>query len=529
MASEAASFGLSRFNWLRNILVLLAIWEVAGQMHLVASGALPAPSAILVRFWTDLADYPPHVWSTIQSALLGFLIGNAIAIGAGILFVISPLALRLSRGINIAIFALPPIAIVPVLVLTLSGMTPRIVLAALGCYFVTMTATVIGLTQVDARSIDVIRAYGGGSWQAMKLVQVRSALPTIVGGLRIAAPNAVLGAILAEFGGGGRSGLGTYLIGSLGRADPPRLWGIGLVATAIAGLAYAIFAIAGSRVIGSSRAVTVPTSASPRSASDWSGNPAKVAALAIASAAMPLLLWWLLLKTLGVPELIAKTPAGVVDYLFLAEASPRAQQRLLAALLQTLPITAVGLFAGLAFAFVLAICSEIFPAATRTLMPVALVTQTMPLVALTPLLVLLLGRGTALTLWITISVTFFPSFVTIAQGLALVPRAALEVPRAYGATKMKELRLVAVPASLPYLFAAMRLAVPRALLGVMIAEWLATGKGLGNLLNQSRGYLDYGMIWTVAAVSVLLSVVFYQIVVLVERWLLGRLGMRTSE
>ena len=89
--------------------------------------------------------------------------------------------------------------------------------------------------------------------------------------------------------------------------------------------------------------------------------------------------------------------------------------------------------------------------------------------------------------------------------------------------------LVAILASLPYLFAAMRLAVPRALLGVMIAEWLATGTGLGNLLNQSRGYLDYGMIWTVAAVSVLLSVVFYQIVVLSERWLLGRLGMRTSE
>jgi ABC-type nitrate/sulfonate/bicarbonate transport system permease component len=244
---------------------------------------------------------------------------------------------------------------------------------------------------------------------------------------------------------------------------------------------------------------------------------------------MPLLLWWLLLKMLGVPELIAKTPAGVVDYLFLADAAPRAQHRLLAALVQTLPITALGLLAGLAFAFLLAICSEIFPAATRTLMPVALVTQTMPLVALTPLLVLLLGRGMAVTLWITISVTFFPSFVTIAQGLALVPRAALEVPRAYGATKMKELQLVAIPASLPYLFAAMRLAVPRALLGVMIAEWLATGTGLGNLLNQSRGYLDYGMIWTVAAVSVLLSVLFYQIVVLAERWLLGRLGMRTSE
>ena len=54
----------------------------------------------------------------------------------------------------------------------------------------------------------------------------------------------------------------------------------------------------------------------------------------------------------------------------------------------------------------------------------------------------------------------------------------------------------------------MRLAAPRALLGVMIAEWLATGTGLGNLLNQSRGYLDYGMIWTVATVSVLVAVGF---------------------
>ena len=74
-----------------------------------------------------------------------------------------------------------------------------------------------------------------------------------------------------------------------------------------------------------------------------------------------------------------------------------------------------------------------------------------------------------------------------------------------------------------------RLTVPRALLGVMIAEWLATGKGLGNLLNQSRGFLDFGMIWSVAAVSVLLSVVFYQLVVMVETRVLRRLGMATAE
>lgn len=517
----------SRLGWLRNLAILLALWEVAGRFQLVASGALPAPSAVLARFWADMGDYPPHVLATLEASLLGFLIGNAIALLAGIAFVLSPVLLRLFRGVNIAIFALPPIAISPVLVLTFSGMAPRVILAAIGCYFATMTATVLGLTQADARSLDVVRAYGGGRWDELRLVQLRSALPSILGGLRVAAPAAVLGAILAEFGGGGRYGLGTYLLGSLGRADPPRLWGIGLTATLIAGLAYAAFALMGRKVTGTARAVTVPTAAPAAPAG--AGNRATALLLAMAAAGLPLLLWWLLLVVLDVPEMIAKTPAGIIDYLFMGGGAVQAQQRLLAALLETIPIAVAGLAAGLAFAFLLAILADLFPAITRSFMPVALVTQTMPLVALTPLLVLMLGRGTPLILWVTISVTFFPSFVTIAQGMAMVPRAALDVPRAYGATRLQQMRLVSIPASLPYLFAATRLAAPRALLGVMIAEWLATGTGLGNLLNQSRGYLDYGMIWTVAVVSVLIAVAFYQVVVVVERWTLARLGMRTTE
>jgi ABC-type nitrate/sulfonate/bicarbonate transport system permease component len=237
---------------------------------------------------------------------------------------------------------------------------------------------------------------------------------------------------------------------------------------------------------------------------------------------LPFAVWWGLLLALRVPDMIGKSPVAVFDYLFLADGAATAQARLLAALAQTLPIALVGLAAGLAFAFALAVTSQIFPGFTRAFLPVALVTQTMPLVALTPLLVLMLGRGTAVTLWITISVTFFPAYVMIAQGLAQVPRAALDLPRAYGATPWRELRLVALPASLPWGFAALRTTVPRALLGVMIAEWLATGRGLGNLLNQSRGYLDFGMIWTVAVVSVLISVGFYQIAQAIETRVLGR-------
>ena len=515
------------FAPVRNIVILLVLWELAGRFHLVAGGALPAPTAIIQRFWEDRADYPPHIWSTLVSSVLGFVIGNIVAVAAGVLFVVSPLATRLFRGFNVTVFAVPTIAIAPILALSMPGISPRVTLAAIGCYFVTMTATVIGLTQIDLRSADVVRAYGGGKWDVMRFVQLRSALPVILAGLQVAAPNAVLGAILAEFGGGGRWGLGTYLLGSLGRADPPRLWGIGLVATAIAGIAYLILGLIAARVTGASRAVTMTTSLPPivaRTGSRWTSL-----AVSLGSIALPLLLWWAFIKLLGVPEMIGKTPWGVTEYLFFSPGSPQAQARLLAAIGQTLPITIVGMFAGLAAAFALAVSSRMLPGFTRALMPVALFSQTMPLIATIPLFVLLLGRGWLVTLVITISVTFFPAFITLAQGMKMTPRAALDLPKAYGAGVWTELRLVGIPSALPYLFAAARLTVPRALLGVMIAEWLATGKGLGNLLNQSRGYLDYGMIWTVAALSVVLSVALYQIVVLIERRVLANMGMRGSE
>ncbi len=525
MAIDAAGRRGRHLAGLRNAIILIVLWELLGQLKLVAGGALPAPSAVLIRFWQDRGDYPLHLLATFEGAALGFFIGNVVAIAAGILFAVSPVAARLGRGLNVAIFALPPIAISPILVLTFSGMTPRIALAALGCYFVTMSATVTGITQTDRRMLDVVRAYGGGWVALLRLVEIRSALPAILSGLRVAAPAAVLGSVLAEFGGGGRYGLGVYLIGSLGRADPPRLWGIGLAATGMALLVYALFALIEARITHTTRAVTVAATppGTPLAIGGFAG-----AALTLISAALPFAVWWGFLKMLGTPPMIAKTPLGVIDYLFFAQSAETAQLRLLSALAQTLPLTLLGMTAGLAFAFALALASVVRPGIVRSFMPVALVTQTMPLVALTPLLVLLLGRGPSVILWITVSVTFFPAFVTLAQGLGMVSRSALDVVRAYGANPFIQLRLVSIPASLPYLFAAMRLAVPRALLGVMIAEWLATGTGLGNLLNQSRGYLDYGMIWTVAVVSVLISILFYQIVIVVERRVLQRRGMQPA-
>ena len=230
--------GLRRLGRSATLILLVALGGRRAGFGLVASGALPAPSAILVR----LLGRPGR--------LSGARLGDAAGLDARLshrqcgrrrwpaiaLRAVAAAAARLARGINIAIFALPPIAIAPILVLTLEGIAPRVVLAALGVYFVTMTrhgdrAHPVS-TPAPSTSCAPMAAAAGRccGWCSCAARCRRSS-----SGFRVAAPNAVLGAILAEFGGGGRWGLGAYLLGSLGRADPARLWGIGLVATLIAG------------------------------------------------------------------------------------------------------------------------------------------------------------------------------------------------------------------------------------------------------------------------------------------------------
>ncbi len=498
------------------VLGLLVLWEVAGQLRWVADGTLPSLSAILSRLTAEWGEYRPHVSATLHSASLGFVFGNVVALLAATCFCLWPLSERLFRGINIAAFTVPPIAVAPVLVIALDGDTARITLAALLVYFPTMTAALAGMQSADPRAIDLIRAYGGNELKLMRLLRLRSSLPFIMTGFQVAAPAAVLGAILAEFGSGARWGLGTFLLGSLGRAEPDRLWGIGLTATAIAGLGYAISAFLAARLADTNRAVNVgvaPATTETAASPSWQRLLVLAAAILLPFITWQLLLWWADLS-----PIIAKTPLGVVDYLFTGTTAASAQERLLAALSETIPITIIGMLVGLGVAFGLALLSFASPIVMRALLPFALVTQTMPLVALTPLAVLVFGRGVTVTLVITISVTFFAAFVVLVQGFAMIPRAAYDLVSVYGAATAKKLKLIAIPASRQWIFVAARLALPKALLGVMIAEWLATGKGLGNLLNQSRGYLDYGMIWTVAVASILLSVLLYQLAGLAEWW-----------
>lgn len=500
------------------LLAALIVWEILGRLIPSVRDLVATPSLILAQYWTDAGLYVPHILATVRSATIGFIIGNCVAVAAAILFSRFPVLENAFRGINIALFAMPAIVVGPVLAIVFSDNLPQIILAALVVYFPTMSATLVGLREIDPRLPDVIRAYGGGSNAILRFVRLRSTLPAMLAGLRTAAPLAVLGAILGEFGSGVRWGLGSFLLGSLGDADPARLLGIGFAATAVSMAGYAVFSWLGRRVVGASLAVTLAAERSPDEINLKGGySRAQSAMLFVVAVMMPFLLWWMMVRVSHLSSIIAPGPLQTLRYLVSGPESADARSALLSALAQTLPLAGLGLVFGIVAAFVTAALTVISPAVAKFILPYAMLLQSMPLIALVPLVLLLFGRHDIASVLISILVVFFPAFVLLAQGFAMVPRAARELVQVYGGSRGKELILVSVPYAASYLFAAAKLVAPRALLGVMVAEWLLTGKGLGNLLNDSRGLLDYDMVWAGAVISIVIAVIAYETISWIER------------
>ena len=99
----------------------------------------------------------------------------------------------------------------------------------------------VGLRAAPRTSIDLVRAYGGTAWTTLRKVQLISALPSLFAALKIAAPAAFLGAVLAEFlGSGGGATLGRALIAAQTQSDAPQLWYLALVSGLISGLGYVL-------------------------------------------------------------------------------------------------------------------------------------------------------------------------------------------------------------------------------------------------------------------------------------------------
>jgi ABC-type nitrate/sulfonate/bicarbonate transport system permease component len=271
--------------------------------------------------------------------------------------------------------------------------------------------------------------------------------------------------------------------------------------------------------------LTAPNSKSLSDGNKW-WNVSKAVALRlltmVLSIALILVVWQLFLEIFGIDPFIGRGPLDVWDFLTTGQIGADARQQLWDASVTTLTDAGVGLFAGASIAVICALVFNLAPSAESTFMPMAIVLRSVPLVAMTPLITLIFGRGLLAVTVISGIVTFFPVLVNVSLALRSAPKAAIDLCHAYGADASTTLRKVQIPTALPALFASLRIAAPLALVGALLAEWLSTGHGLGYLMLQSGSLSNYNMLWSATALVTIYSIVVYSIIAAIEKIALAK-------
>lgn len=235
--------------------------------------------------------------------------------------------------------------------------------------------------------------------------------------------------------------------------------------------------------------------------------------------------WMIVLKLLNLNPYFAKGPIDVYRLLVVGPGSAAQRTVLWSGLLVTLRDAALGFACGTLAAIAVALGIVMRRGFAQTFMPVAIALRSVPLVAMTPLLTLVFGQGLLTVAIVSGIVTFFPSLVNLVQGLRVVTPQSQELFHAYGATERTVLFKLQVPYAVPSLFTAARIAAPGALLGAIIAEWLATGSGLGYIMTTAANQSQYALLWATIVAITVVSVVLYNAVGVLERSVAERFGL----
>lgn len=510
-------------RWAGTLLVtvtLLVVWELASRLGLARLGVLAAPTEIVADLVTRAPLYATNFAATAWVAVRGWFWGDLAAIVLAVLFVQVRALEKLFLRLALTLFCLPLVAVMPLLQLSFDPDTARVTLAALSVFFTTLIGTMLGLRSAEGGPLTMVRAWGGGSFSGLRFVRAPSSIPSLISGLQIGAAAAVLGAIFGEFIGASR-GLGVLLINGLQQLHQDQVYGVAVLATLMAAVPYLL--------LGMLRTRLAPWSAGLSTTAPREGRSGRTAARlaagfgwTVASLAVIVAAWWLYLIVFRISPFVGKTPVVVFQYLFTVPAAHDNRAALGAALGVTLLHAGVGYAVGLLIGVVVAVLFVLFPAVEFVLTPAAVALRSVPIIALIPILILAFGRGLPGVVAITTIVTFFPTLATTQLALSRVPRDALILMRSYDSSVLSTLWRLRLPAALPAIFASARIAAPSAVLGATLAEWLATGDGLGHLIVVSRSYSDYNQLWAGAVLLAAVSLIFYSLVSAAERAVLTR-------
>jgi ABC-type nitrate/sulfonate/bicarbonate transport system permease component len=190
------------------ILALLAAWELGARWDLISNALsiedflIPAPSDIVTSLWEDRSLLLSDGWVTLQEVLLGFAIAAAAGVAFALLIHLSETVRRAVYPLLVASQTIPIVILAPILVVWFGfGLTPKLVIVALICFFPITVNMLDGLRSVDPDLIKMMRSLGAGRLQRLWRAEIPTALPYLFSGVRVAITVSVIGAVFAEYVG----------------------------------------------------------------------------------------------------------------------------------------------------------------------------------------------------------------------------------------------------------------------------------------------------------------------------------------
>ncbi len=235
------------------------------------------------------------------------------------------------------------------------------------------------------------------------------------------------------------------------------------------------------------------------------------AALSLASA---FLVWELYVHLSGISPLMLPAPSRVIEQIGLNRALLWENTK------PTITATLVGFSLSMAVAFVLSVALDFMPRVRRALFPLFVVSQTLPLVAIAPLVVLWFGFELTPKILIVALVTFFPMLVALVDGYSSTDQDIEALLRSMKASRRTIFLQARLPSALPYFFAGLRISITYAVVAAIFAEYVGARAGLGIVILNAKNSFRPDLVLAAVVISSALTLVLFAITALVQRFAL---------
>lgn len=219
-----------------------------------------------------------------------------------------------------------------------------------------------------------------------------------------------------------------------------------------------------------------------------------------------LALWEICVRAFNVPLYVLPGPIDVLSAL------ADNFSTLLSHALVTSSEAVLGMLIALALGLLLGVLMDAFPVVRRCLYPILVVTQTVPMIVLAPILIIYLGFGMAPKILTVVLMCFFPVAVNFTDGMSQVGEGYVNLVRSYGASRAQIYALVKLPAALPPLFSGLRVAATYSISGAVVGEWIGSQSGLGYYLLRVKESYMLDKVFACVVVIIILSLLMNGIV-----------------